>query len=122
MDSYRTAELSIALLETDAPARIFLSWEGRSSEREPRRTLGVYLRGVVDHAAARGAAIEMHFQRIAYINSATIGCLGELIRSATTAGVPLTLRYDASTTWQRISFEALGVFAKGDGKLVLEPV
>jgi hypothetical protein len=122
MDSYRGGDLTIAVVDADAPPRVFLGWEGKSNERDPRRTLGAFLVQVVAHAKTRRASVELHLQKVTSINSSTIGCLVELIRAASVAAVPLVLRYDATVTWQRLSFEALGVLAKGDRGFTLETI
>jgi hypothetical protein len=71
-------------------------------------------------AAERSAAVELHCQRITYINSATIGCMVDMIHRCESASVPLTLRYDRASGWQRLSFEALKVLVKNAGRLQVE--
>ena len=123
MDSYRGGDVAITVIEAQEPPRVFLSWSGRGNEREPRQTLGPFLANVVDRAAEKSAAVELHCQRITYINSATIGCMVDMIHKAESATVPITLRYDRTSGWQRLSFEALKVLVKSPaGKLVVEGV
>lgn len=122
MESYRGGDVAITVVEAREPSRLYLSWSGRGNERDPRTTLGPFLRSVVDRAAEKGAAVELHCQHITYINSATIGCVVDMIHRCEAAAVPLTLRYDRASGWQRLSFEALRVLVKGANRLTVEAV
>jgi hypothetical protein len=122
MDSYRGGDLTITVIEVTEPARFYVSLSGRGNEREPRNTLQPYLRELVDRAVSSRAAIELQCQRLAYINSATIGCVVDMIHRCEAATVPVTLRYDRGSGWQRLSFEALRVLVKGAGQLAVEAV
>lgn len=122
MDSYRGGDLTITVIEVTEPARCYVSLSGRGNEREPRNTLQPYLRGLVERAVANRAAVELQCQRLAYINSATIGCVVDMIHRCESAAVPVTLRYDRGSGWQRLSFEALRVLVKGAGHLAVEAV
>ena len=112
--------MEITVVESDDPARLFLSCAGRSIEREPRLTLGVFLNGVLSHAMATHSEIEMQCQRFTYINSATISCLVDFIRRCTTESVRLTLRFDGTSAWQRSCFNALRVLAKDNRLSIVE--
>lgn len=116
---YRAGDLEITVVESDDPPRVFLGCEGRSIEREPRLTLGVFLTGALSRAMARGSEIELQCQRLTYINSATISCLVEFIRRCNSERVRLTLRFDGSSAWQRSCFNALRVLAKDDNRLTI---
>ena len=53
------------------------------------------------------------------MNSSTITAIIQIIQEAKARGTKLELVFDPSKTWQKLSFEALGVFAKDDGMLRL---
>jgi len=122
MDAYRGGDVAITVVESRDPARLYLSFSGRGNERDPRTTLAPFLKDVVDRAAEKQASVELHCQHITYINSATIGCVVDMIHRCESAAVPLTLRYDRAVGWQRLSFEALRVLVKGANRLVVEAV
>lgn len=94
-------------------------WSGKSAQRHPSRTLGPWFETVLQAAEAESTAIAMHFEELVHFNSSTIGAIVQLIQSARTRGVPLTLAYKGEHRWQRLSFEALQVFDQGDGLLTL---
>ncbi|HSD89434.1 MAG TPA: hypothetical protein VLB44_18015 [Kofleriaceae bacterium] len=120
MEPFRTGDLEVGIVESDDPPRIFLLCVGRSIEREPRPTLGAFLAGVVTHAGTRGANVELRCQQLTYLNSATIACLVEFIRTCAQHSVRLTIQYDATSAWQRSCFNALQVFAKDDRLTLVE--
>ena len=112
--------LVIRVFEIEA-GPIYLSWEGRGNERDPSATLGTFLQAVVAYASERGASLELRCERLAFINSGTVGCLVARIRRCADANVALRLCYDATKTWQRLSFQAMEAVAR-DGHLVLASV
>ncbi len=117
MEPYRTGDLEITVVTADEPSRVFLHWEGRSIEREPRLSLGGFLTGVLSRAAERGSEIEMRCQRLTYINSATISCLVEFIRRCGEQTVRLSIYFDGTSPWQRSCFNALRALVRPDDRL-----
>src|SRR6185295_7703276 len=95
-------------------------FDGRSIERDPRVTLGPFLSEVVAAAKASSSDIEMHCQRLTYLNSATITCIVEFIRSCLVQDVRLSLRYNGALAWQKACFKALSVLAKDDRFTIVE--
>ena len=120
MESFRCGELTVSLLETSAPARLYLSWSGRGSDRDPQRTLTPFLQAVLDHALASHASIELRCQGLTYVNAATIGCIVDLVHRCEAAGVDVVVRYDATSRWQKLSFEAMRMLTKRAPRLVVE--
>lgn len=120
MGPYQAGDLAISVVESKDPARVFLGFEGRSIERDPRLTLGVFLSHVLASAKASSSDIELHCQRLTYINSATISCFVELIRNCIVQDVRLALRYSGALAWQRSCFKALAVLAKDDRFTIIE--
>ena len=121
METLALNSLAIEVLANQAPSPVRLDWRGRSGDRDAAKQVGAYLARVVAQAVAEErAAVEMHFEKLEYFNSATITAIIQMIQDARTKGVRLTLIYDSKLQWQRLSFDALGVFAK-DGRLELRP-
>jgi hypothetical protein len=112
--------MTISVFEVAGPPALCLSWKGRGDEREPRKTLQPYLREIIDHAAKASTPVELHVQQMTYLNSGTIGCIVDLIHKCEAAAIPVTVRYDKSSGWQRLSFEALRMMIKHASKLHVE--
>jgi hypothetical protein len=119
MEGLRFGDLAIDLLEGEAPPSIQLTWRGKSNDRFPRKTLGPFFDRVLLQAHARRAPIEMRFGTLEHFNSSTITSVIEMIQEARAKAVPLVISYDGKVTWQKVTFEALRVFVKGDGLLEL---
>lgn len=119
MESLTAGELKIEVTETAAPALIQLFWMGKSREQQPRKTLLPFFATALSAAADREAALELHFEKLEYFNSSTITCIIHLIQDARGKGVKVIIVFDPAHKWQKLSFEALRAFAKGDGLLEL---
>jgi hypothetical protein len=119
MEGLRFGDLAIDLVENEAPPAIRLDWRGKSNDRFPRKTLGPFFERVLAQAQTRRAPVEMRFNTLEHFNSSTITSVIELIHDARARTVPLVLSYDGKVTWQKVTFEALRVFVKGDGLLEL---
>lgn len=115
------SDLRIEEMQADPQLPIRLLWRGRSNERQPAKTLAPYFSDVLAAAASRTVPLEMHFEELEYFNSSTITYLIQLIQDARQKGIRLTLVYDPVRKWQKLSFDALRVFAK-DGLLELRVV
>jgi hypothetical protein len=93
---------------------IELTWLGRSTDRYPGKVLMPYFQGVLAEAGSRGVPLELHFQKLEHFNSSTITMIIQLIQEARSKGVRLVMSYDQALKWQKMSFDALRVFAKDD--------
>ncbi|HET9625657.1 MAG TPA: hypothetical protein VFP84_30035 [Kofleriaceae bacterium] len=91
-----------------------LLWKGKSNSRHPLEMLTPYFRDVLAAAAARGLPLELHFEKLEHFNSSTITSIIKLIQDARLRAVKLVLVYDSALKWQKLSFDALRVFAKDD--------
>jgi hypothetical protein len=69
----------------------------------------------------RRVPIELRFERLEHLNSSTITALIKFLQESSSRRIPVILTYDARVEWQRISFDALGVFAAEDGLVTLTP-
>ncbi|MCC7540599.1 MAG: hypothetical protein IT379_30570 [Deltaproteobacteria bacterium] len=119
MESLKAGDLVIEVLQALPPEPLRLVWRGKSNERNPSILLAPFFARSIEEASQRGVAIEMHFEALDHFNSSTITALIQLIQDARRRGIGLVIVYDASVKWQRLSFEALRVFSKGDGLLEL---
>jgi hypothetical protein len=118
MEPFSDGNLTIVPRQ-DANA-ICLEWCGRSNARHPLLVLAPFFETVTSEAKNSGAAIEMRFDTLDEMNSSTMTVIIQLIQRLKADGIPLTLIYDASQKWQKLSFEALHVFQRG-GRLLLKP-
>ena len=112
----------LAIRPQRAPGVPKLYFHGKSNAREPSTVIGPYLERAFQFSASDGDAVEMHFEELQYFNSSTIAALVAAIQMARARGLRLSLFYSASLTLQRLSFDALRVFANGDGLLELRTV
>lgn len=121
MHALKAGDLSIAVTPSpDAAGVLRLDWRGRSTDRQPEIVLAPFFRQVLD-AVGPGGALELHFEPLDHFNSSTITAIIGLLAQARARGIKLTLCYDPTLRWQKLSFEALAVFRKDDGLLVLRP-
>lgn len=106
----------------DRPDAILLRWRGKSMDRNPGRVLEPFFMAVLAEALQRTSRVEMRFDALLHFNSSTIGSLIQMIEDAREKGVKLVLAYNAKAAWQRLSFDALRVFAMQSSLLELKPV
>ena len=119
MESLRAGTLVIEA--EDAPTRgyLVLYWQGKSSDRNPEKVLEPFFLQALTEAQERKLGVEMHFEKLAHFNSSTIGYLIQLIQETRRRGVSLVLIFDHALMWQKLSFDALRVFAKDNELLQL---
>src|ERR1700691_257818 len=115
-----TQGLRIAMSDLPA-AGLRLDWTGRSDGRNPAWTLAPFFDDQLQYAQDHGGVIELHFEKLEHFNSSTITALIQLIRKARSLRVRLSLFFDGKAKWQRLSFDALGVFEQADGLVHFEP-
>jgi hypothetical protein len=118
MENLNADTLTIELMLGDASTPVQIVWRGKSGDRNPSKILGPYLSKVVAAANERKVPLEVHFEKLEYFNSATITAIVGMIQDARARSVRLSLVYDPKLQWQRLSFDALRVFAK-DGQMEL---
>jgi len=114
VDALESGDLRIDV--TASPAALVCTWTGKSNDRNPQQALGPWFEKLLADAGGRSPAakVEMHFEKLEHFNSSTISALIRLIQSARGKGVKLAFVYDPNLKWQRLSFDALRVFEKGD--------
>jgi hypothetical protein len=111
VESLTAGDLSIAVEEGPT---LLLNWLGKSNDRQPNKVLEPFFDKVLDAAATKKLAVEMHFEKLEYFNSSTISSLIQMIQKARTKAVRLVIQYNATIRWQKLSFDALRVFAKDE--------
>jgi hypothetical protein len=114
MQSLIVGDLRIEALDEEASASVRLLWRGKSNNRHPGEALAPYFREVLATADARRVPLELHFEKLEHFNSSTITSIIQLIQDSRARGVKLVLIYDHALKWQKLSFDALRVFAKDD--------
>ena len=117
MNDLVSGDLCISIDRDRAGGTIRLLWKGKSNDRQPAKVLGPYLQGILEVAAMLPASVELHFEQIEHFNSATISSIIQLIQDGRARGVKLIIVFDPQLKWQKLSFDALRVFAKTDGLL-----
>lgn len=95
-------------------APVQLMWKGRSNHRNPAEALAPYFREALEEASTRKVPIELHFEQLEHFNSSTITAIIQLIQDARARSIKLVLVYDQALKWQKLSFDALRVFARDD--------
>jgi hypothetical protein len=114
MQSLIVGDLRIEALEDAASAPVRLLWRGKSNNRHPGDALAPYFRQVLAAADTRRVPLELHFEKLEHFNSSTITSIIQLIQDSRARAVKLILVYDQALKWQKLSFDALRVFAKDD--------
>jgi hypothetical protein len=103
-----------------SPGVLRLVWLGKSNERYPKKVLGPFFDEVFAEVDGTKASVEMRFEALDYLNSSTISTLVGVIRDMRERGIKLAISFDETQKWQKLCFEALRVFEKPDGLLVLK--
>ena len=121
MDHFAHRDLEIDISEENGRVRVDLC--GKSNDRAPEAFLAPIFETVVVRAAAHGATIELHFEKLQYFNSATMGALIGFLRRVRDGDprLAVVLIYDEGAKLQKVSLEALRIFDVSGGFLRLEP-
>lgn len=114
MQGLVVGDLRIEALEDDVSPSVQLLWRGKSNNRHPGEALTPYFREVLATAIQKKLPIELHFEKLEHFNSSTITSIIQLIQDSRARQVRLILIYDQALKWQKLSFDALRVFAKDD--------
>jgi hypothetical protein len=114
MQSLIVGDLRIEAFEDEASTSLRLLWKGKSNNRHPGEALAPYFREVLAAADTRRVPLELHFEKLEHFNSSTITSIIQLIQDSRARAVKLILVYDQALKWQKLSFDALRVFARDD--------
>ena len=113
MEHLKADDLTIEATQGES-GPLTLTWKGKSDDRYPGKILAPYFAKVLDHAAEHGTGVEMHFEKLDHFNSSTIAAVIRFIQDARGKAVKLVIVYNQQLKWQKLSFDALRVFAKDD--------
>jgi hypothetical protein len=114
MQGLVVGDLCIEAVEDPASPSVQLLWRGKSNNRHPSEALVPYFREVLAVAVTRKVPIELHFEKLEHFNSSTITSLIQLIQDSRARATKLILIYDQALKWQKLSFDALRVFARDE--------
>jgi hypothetical protein len=114
MQGLVVGDLRIEVREDEASTSVQLLWKGKSNNRHPAEALAPYFREVLAVAGTRRLPIELHFEHLEHFNSSTITSIIQLIQDSRARSIKLVLVYDQALKWQKLSFDALRVFARDD--------
>jgi hypothetical protein len=99
----------------EAPGVIRLDWRGKSNHRQPDTVLTPFFAEMTSRAVSGSKALEMHFEQLEFFNSSTITAIIQYVKELRDRKVKLTVSFDSRHRWQKIFFDALFIFDKGDG-------
>lgn len=114
MQGLVVGDLRIEAVENEAASALQLLWTGKSNNRHLGEALAPLFREAQAIARAKQLPIELHFENLEHCNSSTITSIIQLIQDARTRGVKLIMVYDHGLKWQKLSFDALRVFARDE--------
>jgi len=107
-------DLRIRAQMDGTPTSLRLAWRGKSTDRHPEKVLAPFFTLALAFAAMQKVPMELHFEELEHFNSSTITSLIQLIQDARSKGVKLRYVYNQGLRWQKLSFDAMRVFAKDD--------
>jgi len=99
-----------------------LDWSGKSNHRQPDTVLAPFFADVTSRAVSGQRALEMHFEQLEFFSSSTITAIIQYVKELRDRKVKLTVSFDARHRWQKIFFDALCIFDKGDGLFTIQSV
>ena len=99
-----------------------LDWSGKSNHRQPDTILAPFFADMTSRAVSGQRALEMHFEQLEFFNSSTITAIIQYVKELRDRKVKLTVSFDSRHRWQKIFFDALCIFDKGDGLFTIQSV
>lgn len=120
-DRFSAGALTIDAVLAGPGSPLTLTWLGRSTDRMAAKLLGPFLGQAIERARSQGVPLELHFEGLDYLNSSTVTAIIQIVQRARDRSVRLAVVFDPSLRWQRLTFDALRVFATGDGWFELRP-
>jgi hypothetical protein len=107
-------------VDESAPDVLRLDWRGKSNHRQPDTVLSPFFAEITGKAVSSQKALEMHFEKLEFFNSSTITAIIQYVKELRDRRVKLTVSFDARHRWQKIFFDALCIFDKGDGLFTIQ--
>ena len=113
---------SLAIHVTVGSGALRLDWRGKSNDRQPGKQLSPFFAKASAVAQERHVSIEMHFENLEYFNSSTITSIIQLIQDMRQKKIALVIVFAGNVKWQKLGFDALRIFDKGDQLLSFKAV
>ena len=101
---------------------INVAWTGKSTARNPGDFLSPILTEALGAARDGGRRLTLDFRALAYMNSSTITPVLRMLHEAKASDAKVTILYDASQRWQKLSFSALEFFQTPDQRIEIRGV
>ena len=109
-------------VDESTPGLLRLDWRGKSNHRQPDTVLAPFFADMTTRAVTGQRSLEMHFENLEFFNSSTITAIIQYVKDLRDRKVRLTVSFDAKHRWQKIFFDALCIFDKGDGLFTIQSV
>ena len=90
--------------------------------RSPKEAIGSWLEALVAEAVSAGSAVELRFELLEHVNSATVLALVQFLQRSRAEGVSCRVVFDGQRRWQRMTFDALRPLDREDGLLTFVPL
>lgn len=87
-----------------------MDWQGKSDSKEAYGVLTDYFGKVIENIHGL-KAMNIKFNKLAYMNSSTVTPIVEFLRQLNDKAVQTTVFYDRNSEWQAMSFKALECIA-----------
>jgi len=113
VNALHSGDLRIEILDDGGASPVQLMWRGRGNQRQPGSVLTPFFMHILDEAAQRQTAVELHFEKLEHLNSSTLATVIQLLQEAAAKKVRTEIYYDATLQWQRVNFDVLRVFCDG---------
>ena len=111
----------LLVLESNEIERaIELKWLGKSVEREPGKILNPIFSDLLMQGKKENKRIIVDFSFLDYMNSSTIMTISKFLEKGKDSENQITVRYNSSRRWQKMSFNALKIFQTSNGSILFE--
>ena len=87
--------------------------------REPGTFLNPIFGEILRDAKESGRPVVMDFRKLEYMNSSTITPVIRMLHEVKGGTTKLSILFDESLRWQKLSFAALQVFKTDDGRVAI---
>jgi hypothetical protein len=117
MKSFQGGELTIDVNVTNTTVR--LVWLGKSVAREPSAVLRPFFDQLAPYLV-KTRELDIDFRGFEFMNSSTIKPILTFVQSASQGARKVSVRFDGSKTWQRLSFGVLKALSKSWTNVTVE--
>ena len=117
MNTFESGGLKVEVVVTRNALK--LSWQGRSTERDPSKLLNPFF-GTLEPHLKTDRAVELDFRGLEFMNSSTVKPILVFCETASTKARAVNVRYDSHKTWQRLSFGLLKAMSRTWNNVTVE--